>query len=107
MLGFVGQNLLLDFFNFIFVYESINYVYLLITCNSMFETSIYSDLSIKVFFLFDMIKPNGYPLGCGSPTGMSAGLVSCPSRFTGTGFMMGEFFAQPTLNLPISICTHM
>jgi hypothetical protein len=67
----------------------------------------YTRISQLRFFLFDMIKPNGYPLGCESPTGMGAGLVSCPSRFTGTGFVMGQFFAQPVLNLPIPICTHM
>jgi hypothetical protein len=40
-----------------FMHESINYFYLLITCNSMFVTSIYSPRYLT--FLLDMVKSDG------------------------------------------------
>jgi hypothetical protein len=53
----------------------------------------HQDLSIKIF-LFDMIKPDGYPLGCGSAAGTGAGLVSCPSKFVGTGLSRDHRFCD-------------
>jgi hypothetical protein len=49
----------------------------------------YTRISQLRFFLFDMIKPNGYPLGCGSPTSMSAGFSFVPIKIYGYGFCDG------------------